>query len=109
MRHLLKIIPLCVLFLLVGRPASAAISVTGKTCTNNSNSSSPVTCTWSTNPAIGETIHCWIVNYATGAFSGTDNGSTPNTYTANGSQYNGTALSGFYQFFDAVLRESRVH
>ncbi len=81
------------------------ISVTGKNCVGNDNFSNP-TCTWSADPAIGETIHCAVMNAGTGASAGTpysvtDNASTPNVYTANGSAFAGTSTGATMQLFDS--------
>lgn len=90
-----------------GTPHSSGgspITVTGKTCAHMNSFSNP-TCTWSTNPAIGESIHCIVVNFNNGSdtpFSVTDNASTPNTYTANGSNFlDNTNTVGDYQLFDS--------
>lgn len=74
---------------------------TGKTC--GAFGAPPQTCTWSVAPAIGETIHC-IAQGTTGtvtAFALTDNGGTPNTYTANGALVGPSTSSNWYlRLFD---------
>jgi hypothetical protein len=66
-----------------GAPAITApvITPTGKTCAAINATASSVPCTWSSNPAAGETVVCGAYNFAgsPGTFSMTDSGS--NSYT----------------------------
>lgn len=74
---------------------------TGKTCA--AFGAPPQACTWNVAPAVGETIHC-IAQGTTGtvtAFAFTDNGGTPNTYTANGALVGPSTSSNWYlRIFD---------
>jgi hypothetical protein len=79
----------------------APIALTGKTCIAESDFGNP-TCTWSTAPSIGETIYCAVANQNFGGgtpFSVTDNASTPNTYTGNGSAFTSSNTLVTHQFF----------
>ena len=67
---------------------------TGKSCYAQV-SSSPITCTWSTAIASGETTACWVTNLgATSAYSLSDSGS--NAYSPNGGIQSGY---GFWSAF----------
>ena len=70
-------------------------AATGKTCYAQQ-SSSPITCSWSSAITSGETAACWVTNLATtSSYSLSDSGSNP--YTANGGIQTGY---GFWpQFF----------
>ena len=75
---------------------------TAKSCAGETTSASTSTCTWSVNPGVGETLYCDVANFSTTtSFSMTDNGSTPNTYTANGAQQ--TTSTRHYQHFVASV------
>lgn len=90
-----------------GAPAASGsgIVVTGKTCANVVGGPvASVTCTWSSNPSAGETIHCAVSNYSNSYGGGgvSDNASPSNTYSQNGSTYAGTGISdGQYALFDS--------
>jgi hypothetical protein len=89
-----------------GVPTISPYSITGKTCAHMQNFANS-TCTWSTNPSVGESIHCIVVNSNDGSdtpFSVTDNASTPNTYTANGSNFlDNVDTTSNFQLFDSFL------
>ncbi len=90
----------------VSSGASTAPAVTGKTCSNQNSGTTSQACTWSSAPSAGETIYCNAANFvATASFSFTDNGSTPNTYTANQAIKTISATRG-YQLFTAPVVNS---
>jgi hypothetical protein len=76
---------------------TGSIVATGKTCGNTVAGVTTATCTWSANPAVGESLHCgaWRSGNS-GTFSISDNGSGgSNTYTQNGSTFVLTSVSSF--------------
>ena len=76
-----------------------SISYTGKSCTANNPSGSSVTCTWAGgNPAAGENVYCDVAEFNGGVvFTGVTD-SASNTYSTNGSVFNGGQNSGFAQY-----------
>jgi hypothetical protein len=82
----------------------ASLALTGKTCAAvGSSSGTSASCTWSTAPSANETILCGAVNNANSAMSMSDNASTSNTYSGDGSRYAGTGIPAYYQFFTSAL------
>lgn len=74
---------------------------TGKTC--NAFNPNPTTCTWSSAPSAGETIHCTALGASgtVSSFAVTDNAGTPNTYAANGAAVGpSTSFSWTLRLFD---------
>lgn len=84
--------------------AASPITLTGDTCSNvGTSTGTSVTCTWSTAPSVGQTIHWGVYTFsAPSTFTVTD--SSGNTCTANGAQYSGTSFGTItYQLFDCFV------
>ncbi len=81
----------------VPQQGTGSIVATGKTCVAINASGGGISCTWSANPAAGESIHCgvWAAGHPA-TFSISDNGSSGgNTYPQNGSNFVLTSISSF--------------
>lgn len=88
---------------------SAPVATT-KTCSNDNAGATTLTCTWSTDPAIGEAIVCGVNGFTSGlTYSITDSNS--NTYTAQGSQFMSTvsSMSIYMQNFYFLNLPTSIH
>src|SRR5208282_4496837 len=68
--------------------ATASWSTTSKTCLGTGGASAAtISCTWSTNPAIGESVFCTAGDYSGSALTYSVTDSNSDTYSSTGSRF----------------------